>query len=142
MSPIPSTTIMGVCSAVVTRLPFHRLPCVPVCDAPEEELLCMRLQKEMRFGLDLAQRVLHTPDLGQELIRLYDEGVQLSEDDPLVCLLLERPDEVCLHYMNCGNYGLPPNVPGSMPWPGGAPPAVGKLSIQSLCAPPTACWML
>mmetsp|Transcript_32404 Transcript_32404/g.50474 ORF Transcript_32404/g.50474 Transcript_32404/m.50474 type:complete len:222 (-) Transcript_32404:282-947(-) len=81
-----------------------------------------RLVKEMQFPEDLAE-VCERIGTGCHLLRLLDEGFTMSERDPLLFLVPDLHNEESLHYFNNGNFGLPPGSPGSLPWPGGVPPA-------------------
>lgn len=96
-----------------------------------ERLTRARLISELGFDENAADRAL-SGDAGIVLLELKDCGVRLSEDDPLLYIVLESSDTTCLHYYNNGNYGLPANDPGTLLWPGGGPPAPGERGTSVL----------
>lgn len=83
-----------------------------------------RLITELGFSENDADRLTWS-ELGTLLLDLKDEGVTWTEEDPLLLIALENSDTTSLHYYHHGNFGLPANTPGSLPWPSGGPPAPG-----------------
>lgn len=84
-----------------------------------------RLVRELGFTENEADRAVRS-GAGPFVLELRDKGEALSEDDPVLFIAPDASDTIYLHYFNNGNYGLPPAVPGALPWPGGGPPAPGE----------------
>jgi hypothetical protein len=84
---------------------------------------CSLIMK-MEFSEELAVTVAEQ-GIDQSLLRLKAKICQFSDSDPLLVLVMDISDDNSVRYVNTGNYGLPPGVLGSLPWPGGAPAAAG-----------------
>ena len=66
------------------------------------------------------------------LLRMKDEGFVISEDDPLLYMVVGINNAASRGYANCGNYGLPDEHPAARPWPNGQTPAQIESGVVAL----------
>jgi hypothetical protein len=83
--------------------------------------LFRRLTEELNFEQEMA-RLCTENGVAEHLLRLKDEGFVISEDDPLLCMVVDINNAASRGYANCGNYGLPAEHPAAQPWPNGQVP--------------------
>lgn len=56
------------------------------------------------------------------LLRFKDTGVEISEEDPLLLMLVDLKSSESTAFADSGNYGLPASHPAALSWPGGQVP--------------------
>lgn len=79
----------------------------------------------MRFSPEDAAKAAAC-EAGGVLLRLRDEGVEITPEHPLLYFVPQRLDSNYIDYVNSGNFGLKANVPGSLLRPGSNPPLLGN----------------
>ncbi|KAL3697911.1 hypothetical protein R1sor_011987 [Riccia sorocarpa] len=107
-------------------------------DEVERERVIQQLMDEMGFNRDLAKICAGT-NVGLDLLRLKQEGIKISEGDPLLIIAVDVNVHDSVHYFENGNYGLPEGSPGRLVWPGGvAVDAGGEMPADVVAGRPHA----
>eukprot|EP01031_Cornospumella_fuschlensis_P025712 gene25712-31051_t len=76
---------------------------------------------------------------GQKLMELKASGFKMSEEDPLVHVIIDVGNADAVAFYNGGNYTLPAGALGALPWPGnGVPPQPGAALPAGVVALPPA----
>ena len=71
------------------------------------------------FSRELLDRLVVDPSCKPTIDALNAvKKKDFSEDYPLLMVIPYINDQNSIDYVNCGNYGLQPLVPGYAPWPG------------------------